>query len=189
MRLLKRKNGPPSKFWKIFPRPVPESVALDLLYIGELLLLQDYIIPQFFAHKVFVDLLTPWMLIVFVFRAPWRMFLLASFAVLLLETHSGLPSGLYICLYWILGVTLYYARHNISWASFLPWGAVFLLSQVLMMGLEGVSYWTQNYSSFRYIASSFSHNFFNGLLSCLFGLFVVYKARLDTLEEQRLARH
>lgn len=188
MQLTKR-DGLPSKFWKIFPHPVPSSLALDILYICELLVLQDYVIPQLFAHKVFIDLLTPWLLIIFVFRPAWRMLLLAALSILLLETHSGLPGGIFVCFYWVLGVGLYFSRHNISWASFLPWGVLFFVSQVFLIVLESISFWILNYSSLFYLGASFSHNLLNGFLSCFFGLFIIYKSRLDTLEEQRLARN
>jgi hypothetical protein len=166
---------------------LPGYLGLDFLYLAELLILQDLILPQVFGHKLFIDLLTPWLVMVFVFRAPWRMFTVAAGAVLLLETHSGFPRGLFACLYWILGVFLFYVRHHISWASFLPWALVFSLSQVLVVGLKSVSYWTLNFNS-TFLIQSLLSNLVGISLSTIFGLFVIYKSRLDTLEEQRLAR-
>ena len=188
MELSKRRNRLPSRIWNIFPRPLPEALGFDLLYLVQLLILQDFVLPQILGNKVFIDLLTPWLVIVFVFRNPLRIFTLGFFAVLFLETHSGLPRGLFACLYWVLGVSLYYIRHHISWASFLPWGVVFCVCQLLVLVLEFLAYWTQNFSPLSFISGSFFLSLFNSLLSCAFGLFIIYKFRLDTLEEHRLAR-
>lgn len=188
MELTKRRSKIRSQLWKLLPKPLPDSWVLDFLYIAELMILQDFVIPQIFAGEFFLDLITPWILIVFVLRSPLRMFTLGLFTAFLMETHSALPRGLFLCLYWVLGVTLYYVRHHISWASFLPWSVLFFISQIFIVVFEGISYWTQNYSSFSLLTSIFGVNFLSGLLSCFLGVFIIYKFRLDTLEEHRLAR-
>ncbi len=188
MELVKRRSRHRSVFWNLIPRPLPNSLAWDFLYLVELLILQDFIIPQIFAQKIFVDLITPWLMIVFVFRSPLKILSVSALAILLLETHSGFPRGLLACLYWMMGVCVYSLRHHISWASFLPWIAVFFLSQVLVNSLEAVAFWTQNFSPFSFFSFSFLSILVNGMLSCFFGLFVIYTSRLDTLEEYSLAR-
>jgi hypothetical protein len=163
-------------------------LVLDFLYLVELLFLQDFILPQIFAQKVFVDLITPWILIVFVFRTSWKMFVLAAFAAFLLETHSGAPLGLFACMYWILGILLSYVRHHISWVSFLPWVVIFFISQVFVISFEGMAYWVQNFAPLSFLINAFFPKFLGLALSCVFGLFLIYHFRLDTLEEHRLAR-
>lgn len=188
MELTKSTRHIPNPFWKFLPRPLPDSWILDFLYLAQLLILQDFILPQILGPKFSVDLITPWLTIVFVFRSPARILAVTLIAILLLETHSGLPRGLFFCLYWILGISLFSIRHNISWASFLPWGVVFFLSQLLVACLESLSYWTQNFSPILFAGSSIFFILFKSFFSSLFGLVIIYQFRLDTLEEQRLAR-
>ena len=188
MELSQRRQWKDRRLWVLFPKPLAQSFAWDSLYLLKLLIVQDFILPQCLGFKVFVDLITPWVLINFVFRSPWRMLAIASFAVLLLETHSGLPRGLFACLYWVFGVSMFYLRNSISWTNLLPWAAVFFVAQVGVQILEGLSYWTQNFTSQFFSLHVMIRIFLSSLLSSIFGLFVIYKARLDTMEEHRLAR-
>ena len=186
---LKRPNDHlRSKLKALLPEPLSDSPLLELLYIAELLILQDFIFPQILGQKIFIDLLTPWLLILFVFRSPARVLVVALFAILLLETHSGLPRGLFLCFYWILGVSIYFVRHHISWSSPLPWVTVLLLSQVMMAALETLSYWTQNLSPVFFSHTSVLSLILNSALSCIVGLYIVLNFRLDTLQGDRLAR-
>ncbi len=172
----------------LFPKPLADSPVLELLYIAELLILQDFILPQIFGHKLFIDLLTPWLVILFVFRSPAHVFLIATAAVLLLETHAGLPRGLLVCFYWSLGIGIHFIRQQISWSSPLPWISVLLLSQAGLAVLETLSYWTQNFSTIYFSHISFVSLIVNRLISCMVGLYIVLYFRLDTLQEHRLAR-
>lgn len=188
LEIAKRKNSLSSHFWNLLPRPLPDSLLLDILYIFELVLIQDFVIPQFTGQWLFIDLLTPWLIILFVFKPFWRIALLGALTSFLLETHSGVSKGLFFCAYWVLASTLFYIRHNISWVNLLPWAATFLIAQSVLITFEGISYWTHNLSLFSFVAQVFFPKVLSGLMSVIFGLFMVYKFRLDTLEEHRLAR-
>lgn len=186
--LRSKKPGTGTQFTKLFPHPLPESPALECLYIAELVVAQDFIFPQIFGHNVSIDMITPWLIILFVFRAPSRVLLVATVAAFLLETHSAIPRGMYFCLYWMLGVFTFAIRHHISWKSPLPWLSVLGLGQVFVVILENLTFWTQNFVLPVLWYESLFKIILHILLSCCFGIFLVMNSSLATLEEYNLAK-
>ncbi len=186
--LRTKKQGSGTHLARLFPHPLPNSLALEFLYIAELVVIQDFVFPQLFGRTLSVDLITPWLMILFVFRAPLRVCLVAVFAILLLETHSAIPRGLYFCLYWMLGVFTFAIRHHISWKSPLPWFSVLALGQVFVVVLENLTFWTQNFVLPVLWYESLFKIIFHIFLSCCFGLFLVMNSSLATLEEYNLAK-
>lgn len=186
-QLRMRKTSWPLSLRKIFPSPLENSFFWEALYIIFFLVFQDYIIPQLFP-KMYIDLLSPWILISFVLRKPLRFLPLSIFAVILIENHSSWPFAFFFTLYWVFGVFLSLFRQHISWTNFLSWGVLFSLAQLFILVMESVSYGVSKLGNYEGLPYYLVPNISGSFLSILFGLFIVYKFRLDTLEVQRLAQ-
>ncbi len=113
----------------LVPRPATGSLALDIFYLVILLGIQFNVIPSllFFHH---IDLLTIWLCYHFIVLAPAPALAMGLIAALMLENHSTVPEGTYICIYWILAIVLNLLRDHLSWRDYSPWLACFFIAGI-----------------------------------------------------------
>lgn len=105
----------------ILPVPLSFSIYLDCLYIFEILIVQDFIIPKLNYKLISIDLLTPWLCLSFIFYTPLRSLVMLLIASLSLESHSAVPLGLYFTSYWMIGSIITLLKHSISWINVSSW--------------------------------------------------------------------
>jgi hypothetical protein len=74
------------------------------------------------------DLITPWLVIIFVVSSPLHATFFWFFASALLETSSLAPKGMYFCAYWIVLSVLLLTRKTLSWKLVAPWLVTFFFS-------------------------------------------------------------
>lgn len=122
----------------LLPRPLTGSFLLDGLYLVQLLLLQDFLLPLLNVSFLGVDLITPWLSLAFVFYDWARASFLVLVAGLLLETHSSVPPGLYLTSYWMIFAAVHLIRRQISWVNSTPWMTYIVVSILLLNTMEGL---------------------------------------------------
>lgn len=168
---------------RIAPNPHHHEWSLSLLSILILAFLQCFIVPSFLGGHVFVDLLTPWLVVMFVHQPPIRSFILALFVALILETQAAIPLGLYFCAYSGLSSFLYLTRGHISWQNVLPWVVIFPLAELWIIGfeiLDGVSkLGSLDFFNMQFLFYQILRIFF----TLGFGFFIMWKWNVFTYEE------
>jgi hypothetical protein len=117
-------------------RPHSGRLWLDLILLLVVGALHHTVLPSLTRSLVPIDLMTPWLVTVFVLETLPRAALLALFGALIVETHTAAPAGLYIVAYWVILVALYLTRGTLSWRHAFPWVVTFLLSQAWVIGFE-----------------------------------------------------
>jgi len=117
-------------------RPNSGKLWLDTLFLLFLAAIQFAILPDIFGRFIYVDLLTPWLIINFVQQPPWRATFLLFVGAMAWETHSVAPAGLYICAYWIMANVLHHVKDTLSWRHSTPWLVSFLCGELWIVLFE-----------------------------------------------------
>lgn len=128
------------------PTPYSSRVWLDGLYLVFIGTVQLAILPSFLPTNMVVDLVTPWLLIGFIRGTLSRTIFMAVLGAFLIETYSAIPSGFYVCSYFVIGVTLYLIRGSLSWRHRLPWFASLVASQAAIIAFEAFVIYLANLS-------------------------------------------
>lgn len=126
---------------KLLPRPNSEYFLLELFYIYLIFILQESILPFIFPKLIHIDIITPWLTIIFIRQKLYRSVLFATFASYLLETHSSVPSGMFFCTYFISSVIIVYIRGALSWRHLIPWVVVYCISSLWVISFETFVFW------------------------------------------------
>ena len=109
-------------------KPRVGSWFVDIALTIILSVVQFSVLPGLFQGYGLVELLTPWLVAIFVMQTLGKSLVLLILGSLLLETHSAAPAGLYFCAYWMIAVAILLTRHNLSWRHRFPWLIVFTLA-------------------------------------------------------------
>jgi hypothetical protein len=122
--------------------PVPRSGIywVDFFYIIFLAFLQFNVTPFLlggFASSL--DLLTPWIVLVAVVHSYRTALGLAFLAAMMIEGHRSLPSGLYLCLYFMIVNALWLIREMLSWRNAYPWRICLMVACGWVVSFEGIS--------------------------------------------------
>jgi hypothetical protein len=96
-------------------------LSLDFFWILALAALERTVFDTATGNWLFIDLLTPWMVVGMVTQQPARMFLTGLLIALLRETHSTAPAGFYVTLCFMQASTLILVRPSLSWHHASPW--------------------------------------------------------------------
>ena len=118
------------------PRPHTQKLWLDVLFVLFIAAIHMTILPSVLGKYVKVDLITPWLVIHFVVQRPFPATILAMISAFTLESHSAVPSGIYLCIYWIMGNVIMQVRTNLSWRHNIPWLAAFALAELWVILFE-----------------------------------------------------
>jgi len=111
------------------PKPFSGSEGADYLYLIILATLQTAILPTLLPDYLMIDILTPWITLVFICKKSSSAVIQGFLAAILIETHSATPAGLYICSYWILGTAVTLLRGSMAWHSRVSWVSLIILAQ------------------------------------------------------------
>ncbi|NRA44888.1 MAG: hypothetical protein HRU09_08035 [Oligoflexales bacterium] len=122
-------------FFGLVPRPASGSFGLDIFYIILIISFQVSILPSLLSYSD-LDLLTPWLVFLFIGLGTGQAMLLALLGAIALENHGTFPAGLYFCSYWIMGTLISLLKKHISWRNTLPWIATFTISQLWIVLFE-----------------------------------------------------
>lgn len=120
---------------KLCPKPCNRRFMMDVIYLLLVITLQVTILPSILSVYC-IDLLSPWLAIIFVvYKAP-RSMLLALIGSLTYENHSSVPAGLYFSAYWVLGILIILVKNHLSWRNILPWVTTAALSEFWIILFE-----------------------------------------------------
>ncbi|MEZ4741722.1 MAG: hypothetical protein R3B45_04625 [Bdellovibrionota bacterium] len=110
-------------------RPFCGNEFIDFICLLLISVFQLTIMPSIFPDYIAIDLLTPWITFAFVTLNAPSSIIHAMLAALLIETHSSVPMGMYICVYWVLGSVIISFKENISWHMRSSWISLLIFSQ------------------------------------------------------------
>lgn len=123
-------------------RPITGRLWLDAVFVLLVASVQLSILPSLFRHVIYIDILTPWMVYIFVKQTGERSLVLALVAAFMLETYTLAPMGLYFCLYPLILAILVTIREPLSWRHGTPWAvtlavtlAAVAISEVLVQAI------------------------------------------------------
>src|SRR5690349_2126210 len=102
-------------------KPYSGKFFIDVVYLVLIGAIHHTVLPDLVGGAVFLDLMTPWLVTIFVAAPPWYAALFGLLGSLILETHSAAPSGMYFCAYWVICVVLRLTRSTLSWRHAFPW--------------------------------------------------------------------
>lgn len=105
----------------LYPRPEVASLPQQIFFLLLVTTVQLGILPSLFGAHLYVDIVTPWLLAVFIFAPLPRMLPLCLIASLAIEQRTMAPIGLYAAAYWSAACTLYVCRNAFSWRHQTPW--------------------------------------------------------------------
>lgn len=156
---------------RMIPRPGVGHWWADLSYLLVVITFQVSILPSIFNNS-YIDLLTPWLIYNFIFLRWTSSMPLGLIGALALERNGTHPMGMYMCIYWIIGMVILSVRVHISWRNMLPWLAVFTLAQIWLLVFELLVYivTTNNvlFITWSYLLGILTRIFFTLSLSVLF---------------------
>jgi hypothetical protein len=67
------------------------------------------------------DLFTPWLVLSVLRMSQERVLFFFAFAIMIMETSSSAPKGLYLVAYGMIGILLYLVKNQISWRRTVSW--------------------------------------------------------------------
>ena len=109
-------------------RPHTGKLWLDVFYLVILAALESSILGSVSGPYLGIDLMTPWLVLSVIQKKSGPATVIAIAAGLIQEAQSSVPSGTYLCIYWIVTNILLQVRSALSWRSATPWFVVFLFS-------------------------------------------------------------
>lgn len=126
---------------RLMPKPNDNGILLELFFLFIIFVVQEVVLAQLFRFDyVVVDILTPWLTIIFIRQRLLSSIIYCLFVSFLLETHSATPVGMYLCIYSVIAVTIVNIRGALSWRHFFPWMVVYGLSALWVIGFETFVY-------------------------------------------------
>jgi hypothetical protein len=164
-------------------RPISGKLWLDALCLLVVGALHFTIIPTVTGSWLAVDVMTPWLITVFVVEKLPRAALIGFIGSIILETHSTTPAGMYLCSYWVMLCVLQLTRATLSWRHLFPWVVTFLLGEIWVIGFEtfvGAVY----ESGYQFDWKFFSAKLARVLASMLIGLALSHRFRTLGLAEE-----
>ena len=117
------------------PKPDTGNLGLDVFYIILVTSFQLAILPSI-AFLPDFDLLTLWLIFIFVKVNLSKGIFFAFIGALALESHGTYPSGFYVCSYWLMVILVNLIKNHISWRNLLPWHVVLIVSQAWLILFE-----------------------------------------------------
>lgn len=167
----------------MLPRPVSGSFGLDVFYVILIIALQVSILPSLISYSR-IDLLTPWLVFLFIGLSTGPAMILALLGAIALENHGTVPAGLYFCSYWIMGTLISLFKKNISWRNTLPWIATFGISQLWIVLFETFVFLVKT-SNLLFLDLKYGAGAFIRMLTALFiGLFAARFTPFKVTEEK-----
>lgn len=126
---------------RLLPKPNDNGILLELFFLFVVFVCQEVILAQVFRFDYLViDILTPWLTIIFIRQRLINNLIYCLFVSFLLETHSATPVGMYLCIYSVIAVTIVNIRGTLSWRHFFPWMVVYGLCTLWVIGFETFVY-------------------------------------------------
>ncbi len=117
-------------------RPYSGKLWLDVICLLVVGALHFTIIPTVTGSWLAVDVMTPWLVTVFVVEKLPRAALIGLVGSIILETHSSTPAGMYVCAYWVMLCVLQLTRATLSWRHIFPWVVTYLVTEIWVIGFE-----------------------------------------------------
>ena len=112
---------------------------LQLLMLMLSAVLQLAILPHLLPGYLLCNLLTVWVVVSAVLLRLAPAMAIALFAALLLETHSAVPRGLYLCAYGTLIGVLHMSKGLVMWNLHSAWLAVMVTAELWLLLWESIA--------------------------------------------------
>jgi hypothetical protein len=101
--------------------PGKGSFKSDLLRFGVLVFLQTVVLAGLDLGHLKFDLFTPWLVVCVLRMSYERTLFFFGAAILIMESSSSAPAGLYLVAYSMIGIFLHVVKHQISWRRTVSW--------------------------------------------------------------------
>ncbi len=166
-------------------RPASGKLWLDALCLLIVGALHFTIIPTLTGSWLAVDVMTPWLVTVFVVEKLPRAAFIGLVGSIVLETQSSTTAGMYVCAYWVTLCVLQLTRATLSWRHIFPWVVTYLLSAIWVIGFEtfvGAVY----ESGYQFDAKFLTAQFARVLAAMLIGLILSHRFRTLGLAEEEV---
>ncbi len=108
--------------------PNSGKLWVDILLLFIVSALHFSILPSLLGGYIYLDLITPWLITTFVLSPLGKSIILAVIGGWVMETHSVAPTGIYICIYWMVAVGVHVTRSTLSWRHMTPWVLTYFAS-------------------------------------------------------------
>jgi hypothetical protein len=103
------------------PRPTCGIRWVDFVYILVIGIIQYSVLPRMVPRWLVIDILTPWFAVIAVIHPYPVALAMGVLSALIVEGHSMLPAGTYLCINFIILQIVYIVRELISWRKREPW--------------------------------------------------------------------
>jgi hypothetical protein len=119
-------------------RPIPNQGVLwkDCAFLLVIVFVQTTLLPSIIGAHVYLDIVTPWLLISFVHHRLSNAIVLALTGALALEMQSAVPAGLYLSSYCIMATVINQIRPTLYWQHFVPWIVIYGASSLWVATFE-----------------------------------------------------
>jgi len=103
------------------PRPSCGIRWVDFAHVLVMGIVQYAILPRIVPNWLVIDILTPWFAVIAVIHPYPVALAMGALSALMVEGHSMLPAGTYLCINFIILQVVYLVRELISWRKREPW--------------------------------------------------------------------
>jgi len=97
------------------------SFKADVLRFLVLVFMQTVVLAGLDLGHLKFDLFTPWLVLCVLRMSEERLLFFYAFAIMIMETSSSAPKGLYLVAYGMIGILLYVVKNQISWRRTVSW--------------------------------------------------------------------
>ena len=121
---------------ELIPRPNTGRLWQDCIFLLLICAIQLSILPSIFGPYISIDLVTPWLVTSIVRQNALSAGILCVVGASAIESHSSIPSGLYLCAYWIALTVIIQVRPTLSWRHRIPWLVNFIIAEIWIVAFE-----------------------------------------------------
>jgi hypothetical protein len=119
--------------------PGQGSLKSDLGVFFVVVFLQNVVLPSMDLGHLKFDLYIPWLVICLLRMHIERAMLFFLLVILLMESSTAAPSGLFLVAYSIIGIILHILKYQISWRRTISWIYAMAAATTLLGSLEAMA--------------------------------------------------
>ena len=113
-----------------------QYLSHHISYIIILGFLEFSFFPKILPSYLHFDLLTPWLVLIYISQPHLRALLLGTFICITKEAHFIVPAGYFFVPYIMIGCLVFLIREHISWEKNTSWTFMILIGQMIMTALH-----------------------------------------------------
>ncbi len=112
------------------------SFSHHFSYILILGFLEFSFFPKILPSYLHFDLLTPWLVLVYISQPYFRAIMLGFLICITKEAHFIVPAGYFFVPYIMIGCLVFLVREHLSWEKNTSWVFMILIGQIIMTSLH-----------------------------------------------------